>query len=293
MPTERKSPTVRHRRLADRMRETRERAGLSKEDVRAATRITGSALWRIENAETVPQPGTLNRLLALYGASDVDRALLADLRRTAHIPDDVLIQHADQRPTHPEYMRFEATASVVQSWQPVVVPGMLQTEAYARALINGWLPMSANDVDDRVRARLERQSLLTRDDPLRFDALLDESALLRPIGGRQIMAGQAGRLLEWTQRENVTIQVVPLDAGAHPGTGGSFMRMAFPDPHHRSIVYTENPAGDMYLEDPGDVARFQRVFEGVRAVALSVDDTRSLLADVAGRGVPITGSEQP
>lgn len=147
------------------------------------------------------------------------------------------------------YISFEAEARSVRNYETLFVPGLLQTEHYARAVISGVLPLApAQDVDRRVEARLQRQALLTNKHPLNLWAIFDEAALHRQVGGAEIIAAQLDRLAEAAKLPHATLQVLPFGVGAHPGMTGSFAVMDFPDPADPELVYIETMGGALFLE---------------------------------------------
>jgi hypothetical protein len=184
-----------------------------------------------------------------------------------------------------DYIGFESEARAISNYESLFVPGLLQTEDYARAVIRGTLPHATDDqVEIRVRARMERQGLLTREDALRFWAIMDEAAVRRVVDGRPVMRAQLAKLQEMAQLPHVTIQVIPYEAGAHPGMTGSFVVLEFPDPADRSLVYLDSMAGDLFLEDDLEIRRYILMFEHLRAAALRPDEAAALLAAAAEGG---------
>jgi hypothetical protein len=153
---------------------------------------------------------------------------------------------------------------------------------YARAVIRGTLPhASAEQVENRVMARMERQALLAGDDPPRLWAIMDEAAVRRVVGGPAVLREQLGRLRDAAALPNVTVQVIPYDAGAHPGMPGSFIVLEFPDPADQGLVYLDSTAGDLFLEDNREIRRYILMFEHLRAAALRPDESTALLAVIA------------
>jgi hypothetical protein len=158
------------------------------------------------------------------------------------------------------------------------VPGLLQTEAYARAQLRGTLPHATEaEIESRVAARLERQPVLLKADAPKLWAIMDEAALRRLVGGPDVMRGQAAHLLEARLLPNVTIQVIPYDAGAHPGMDGSFVILEFPGQDDPSIVYVESAAGGLFLEQDAEIRRYMLMFEHLRAAASGLDATAAML----------------
>ncbi|HEX3648932.1 MAG TPA: DUF5753 domain-containing protein, partial [Pseudonocardiaceae bacterium] len=164
------------------------------------------------------------------------------------------------------------------------VPGLLQTEDYARAVIRGVVTTAtSHQVDDWVQARIERQQVLAKDAPLRLWAVIDEACLHRQVGGAAIMRGQLQALAEATGNPNVTVQVISFGTGAHPGMPGSFVLMSFPDPLDMDIIYIESMAGDLFLESDAEISRYTNMFDTLRAVALSPDHSRELISRLTSR----------
>jgi transcriptional regulator with XRE-family HTH domain len=273
---------VRLRRLAAQLRELREECGMTQEDVSERTGKDRSTLYRLENAQQRPQRSTLIQLLDLYRVEDSRRSeLLALLREAAQ--RGWLQQYRSELPeVYADFIGFEDEARSISNYQSLLIPGLLQTEDYATALIHGtWPHAPAHDVENRVSARVERQALLIREDPPRLWAIMDEAAVRRLVGGRQVMRAQLDRLREAASRPNVTIQVIPFDAGSHPGMDGSFIVLEFPDPADQSIVYTESAAGSLFLEEEAEIRRYILMFGHLRAAALRPDESVSLLAAIA------------
>jgi transcriptional regulator with XRE-family HTH domain len=281
MPKPRPTPTVRLRRLAAEIKRLREAAGLTQEEVSERTGKDRSTLYRLESAQQRPQRATLIQLLDLYGASQEQRTeLLTALREVGQLGWMQPLR-AELPPVYSDYIGFESEARAVSNYESLFVPGLLQTEDYARAAIRGTLPYaSTEEVETRVRARLERQALLSGDDPRRLWAIMDEAAVRRIVGGRPVMREQLARLQETAALPNVTVQVVPYEAGAHPGMPGAFIVLEFPDPIDQSLVYTESLAGGLFLEDDLEIRRYILLFDHLRAAAARPDETVALLAEI-------------
>jgi hypothetical protein len=177
-----------------------------------------------------------------------------------------------------DYIGFEDQSRSISNYESLFVPGLLQGEAYARAQLRGTLPTATEDeIESRVAARMERQQVLTKDDAPTLWAIMDEAALHRAVGGRDVMREQVTRLLEACSLPNVTIQVIPFGAGAHPGMDGSFVILDFPDGDDPSIVYVESAAGGLFLEEDAEMRRYILMFEHLRAAASGLDATAALL----------------
>jgi transcriptional regulator with XRE-family HTH domain len=271
-------PTVRLRRLAGELRRLREAAELTREAVCEQTGINEATLYRLETGRARPQRRTLLSLLAVYGVSGPERDALAELARNDQTAGWLQPRYADLPEQLSAYMAFEAEAAAVRNYEAAFVPGLLQTEAYARAVVRGVLPEATDDeIEQRVRARLERQALLTKPNPLRLWAIIDEAALRRMVGGPKVMHEQLQRLVEISSAPYVTMQLIPFAAGAHPGMPGSFVVMSFADPADPEIVYLDSMAGDLFVEVDDDIRRFGGVFDHLRAAALSPHDSRRFI----------------
>jgi transcriptional regulator with XRE-family HTH domain len=283
VPTKRaKPPTVRLRRLAAELRRLRSAAQLSREHVEEQTGINEGTLYRIETARARPQRRTLMTLLDLYGAEDSLRKDLLAISRSADDQGWLRPYHSALPEEYTAYISFEAEARSVRNYESLFIPGLLQTEDYARAVITGVLPGAAPDqVAQRVQARMERQQLLDRAGPLELWAVIDEAAIRRLTGGRDIMHAQVTHLADAAARPNITIQVIPFEAGAHPGMPGSFVHMDFKDPLDPELVYIDTMAGDLFLEADADLRRYRSMFDHLRATALSATQTSDLLASAA------------
>jgi transcriptional regulator with XRE-family HTH domain len=270
------------RRLAAQLRELRDASGMTQEDVAERTGKDRSTLYRLETAQQRPQRSTLIQLLDLYGVAEPRRGELLAVLREAGQRGWVQPYHSGLPGVYSDYIGFEDEARSISNYESLFIPGLLQTEDYARAQVHGTLPHASNDeVEDRVSARLERQALLARDSPPHLWAIIDEAAARRRVGGREVMRSQLTRLLDAAAAPNITLQAIPFDAGAHPGMDGSFVVLEFPDPADQSIVYTEGAAGGLFLEHDEEIRRYIFMFEHLRAAALRPQATVALLAAIA------------
>ena len=278
MPSRRSSPSVRLRRLAAQLKELREGAGLTQEDVSERTGKDRSTLYRLESAHQRPQKSTLIQLLDLYGVTEPRKGELLTLLREASQRGWMQPYRSELPDVYSDYIGFEDEARSISNYESMFVPGLLQTEAYARAQLRGTLPTASDEeIESRVAARMERQPVLTKDDAPKLWAIMDEAAVRRAVGGHDVMRGQVARLLEARSLPNVTIQVISFGAGAHPGMDGSFVILDFPDGEDPSIVYTESAAGGLFLEEDAEMRRYILMFEHLRAAASGLDATAALL----------------
>jgi transcriptional regulator with XRE-family HTH domain len=255
---------------------------MTQEEVSQHTGKDRSTLYRLENAQQRPQKATLIQLLDMYRVDRPRRdELLAVLKESAQ-QGWVQPYRAELPEIYSNYIGFEDEARSVSNYESLLIPGLLQTEDYARAVMSGVFPQAnGDDLETRVTARMERQALLTRENPLQLWAVMDEAAIRRLVGDRTIMKGQLSRLRELAALPNVTLQVIPYDAGAHPGMLGSFVIMEFPDPADQSLVYLDSMAGDRFLEDLAEIRRYTLMFGHLRAAALRPDASDALLAAIA------------
>jgi transcriptional regulator with XRE-family HTH domain len=282
MSGKRQTPTVRLRRLAAELRKLRSSAGLTQDEVGDRTGINVATLYRIEHARVRPQTRTLRTLLDLYGADEQQQADLVALLRDARQRGWLHAYQSELPEQYTTYIGFEGEARSVWNYESLFVPGLLQTEDYARAVIRAVLPWaSREEVERRVEVRVERQDVLSNDSPLELWVIVDEAALRRQVGGQAVMQAQLGHLVQASDLPHVTFQVIPFDVGAHAGMPGSFVFMQFGEPAIPDVIYIDSMAGDLFLEADADVRRYRLVFEHLRAVAVSPDESRSLVAALA------------
>ncbi|MDN3355306.1 helix-turn-helix transcriptional regulator [Actinomadura sp. DC4] len=267
------SATVRNRRLAAELRRLRESGDFTGDDVAERLGWSASKVSRLENARQAPRFADVRRLLDLYGVEGGYREQLLQLARDA-VRRGWWEAFSDALPEpYASYIGLEIEAEELWQWETQVIPGLLQTEAYAQAVEQGShstevIPPSR--VDARVEARLERQSVLTREHPLRLSAVLDEALLLRRFGDAAVMAGQLRHLQKLAELPNVTLQVLPLE-GPHPIATGSFTLLQFPlvgGMKFHDVVYIEHLNGCSYLEEETETYRHRLSFERLRAEAL-------------------------
>lgn len=272
------TPTMRRRELAARLRELRQAAGLTIDDV--ATRLLVSAT-KISRLETATRPVSLRDvrdLSDLYEISASEREHLMTLARQSK--EQSWWQQVGLPANLTTYADLEAVAVSIFQYETSLVPGLLQTEAYATASISGILP----EVDPELLARLTgarqtRHGLLTSERPPELGVVLDEAALLRRVGGTEVMRGQLEALVEHTDLPTVSVQVIPLEAGAHPGMDSSFTVLHLEEVS--DIVYVEGLLGFFYLQSPADVARYRKAFDRLRSLALDPEASRERIIAVA------------
>ncbi|MFE9575978.1 helix-turn-helix domain-containing protein [Nocardia sp. NPDC006044] len=276
--------TVRLRRLAAMLHEMREHAELSKEEVSAQTGINVTTLYRIETAQARPQRRTLQAMLDLYGVTEEQREDAMELLSDALKPGMSRAYEGSVSEVYAAYINFESEALSARHYQTSTIPGLLQTMEYATAVIDTSMPkVEAAIMEDRARARMDRAANLTKEEPLELWVVMDEAAIRRTVGGPAVMHGQLDRLLQETKRKNVILQILPFEAGAHPGMAGSFTLLDFHDPADPELVYVEGIAGDELIEGHPEIRRFGVIFDQLRAMALSPRDSAEMIMDAAAR----------
>ncbi|MER7212569.1 helix-turn-helix transcriptional regulator [Streptosporangium sp. NPDC000239] len=272
-----KSPTVRHRRLGRELRKLREETGLLPETAAKQLGWSRQKLNRLENARTMPSTTDVAAICDLYGTDSTTKAGLVQLCKDAGqrgwwtAYSDVLAG---------SYVVLEAEATAIRTWEPLLIPGLLQSEGYARAIIQDVRPaLEKDDLERRVTARMTRKITLLGASAPTFHALIDEGAIRRQADPAELMAAQLDELLQIMNRPNVTIQVMPAVAGLHLGMQGSFSVLSF-DPEDPSVGYTGSPGGDLFLEAAASVNRLMLTFERLTAMALSPEQSADLIAAV-------------
>jgi transcriptional regulator with XRE-family HTH domain len=278
----RPSPTARRRRLAAALRQLREEHNLSCTDAGKAVGWSESKVSRIETGRVGIQQPDLERLLDLYEVSGETRVALLTLRRQA-THRGWWHSYADALPAYFEdYVGLEDGAKSLFTYQNQLVHGLMQTEGYAAAVLRAAQPAASEDeVERQLAARATRQALLTAGNPLQVWAVLDEAVLCRQVGGAAIMQAQLNRLREIAALPNVTLQVLPFDAGAHASMGTSFELLQFPEAGDTAIVYIEDQTTSQYLETAADLERYTLVFDHLRASALAPERSAELIGQAA------------
>jgi transcriptional regulator with XRE-family HTH domain len=273
-----RTPTGRRRRLGAELRRLREDAGLTIDRVAEALECSQSKVSRIETGQVSATPRDVRDMLALYRVDEDRREAMVQIAREARqrgwwqkfvdVPDGV-----------PAYVGLEAAATSIDVYMSLIVPALLQTPDYARAVIGAVRPdLPREELDRRVELRVRRQGLLDQEQPPAMRVLLDDAVLARPVGGATVMAAQRRRLLADAERPAVTLQVLPADAGAHAGMDGPFTIFGFPAPAERDVVALDSAADALYLESPEDLRRYRRVFELLLPAALTPEASAALFA---------------
>jgi len=275
------SPTVRRRRLALELRRLREAAKLTCEEVAEHLECSASKISRVETGRVSVSPRDVRDMLELYGVPVTQRESLVQLARDSrqkgwwHAFSDTM------QPQFATYVGLESAASEIRIYEVSLIPELLQTEDYARAVIrSGMMSSPSDDIDRQVALRMARQPAITRDDPPKVWAVLDEAALRRQVGGPGLMRLQLEHLLAQASLPNVALQVIPFGGGAHPAMGRPFIILVFPERVDTDVVYLEDLTSALYVEDVAEVDRYNVFFNHLRATALSFDDSSALITSV-------------
>jgi transcriptional regulator with XRE-family HTH domain len=280
--TSRTSPTVRRRRLAAELRRLRKESGKNRDEVAEFVGVAPATITKIEGATNAPRVADVALILELYGVTGNQREVLLTLAREAR-KRGWWHQYGGAIPAWFEvYVGLEEEAAEIRTYQPEVIYGLLQTEAYARALMM-TAPQLPNEeeFERRLSLRMKRQERLVADDAPDTWIILNEAALRREVGGHDAMREQLGRLVELSRLNNMTLQVLPFSAGAHPATHGGFEMLGFPEPTDRDVVYVEYWRGSIYLERTPDIDAYAKLFDHLRARALGPDESRALISQIA------------
>ncbi|MER6953290.1 helix-turn-helix domain-containing protein [Streptomyces sp. NPDC002623] len=280
------NPTVRRRRLGQELRRLRELKGMTAEEVAERLLVSQSKISRLENGRRSISQRDVRDLCGVYEVED--QRMVDSLMEMAKDSRQQGWWHAFGDVPYSVYIGLETDAASLRVYDPQVVPGLLQTRQYAEALISGALPETAHtEIEKRVQVRMRRQERVSSgENPLRLWSVMDESALRRVVGSRELMREQLEHLVEQSQLPHVTVQVIPFDMGAHPGLNGQYAILEFPDTADSSVVYIEGVTSDLYLEKPNDVQKYSVMYEHLRAQALNVDQSRQFIADIAKKYVP-------
>jgi transcriptional regulator with XRE-family HTH domain len=280
------SPTVLRIVIGTQLRRLREAQGITREVAGDAIRASHAKISRLELGRVGFKERDILDLLDLYGVVDPDeREAFLQLVRQANAPG-WWHRYSDVLPGWFEmYVRLEQAAAVIRSYQVQFVPGLFQTEEYARAVISSdALGVSADEIDQRVNLRMTRQKLLAQPHAPRFWAVLDEAALRRPYGSPRVMREQIAHLVALGELPNVTLQVLPFDRGSHAAVAGPFTILRFAEPDLPDIVYMEQLTSAVYLDKPADVEFYRAAMDRIAVAAAAPAQSRAFLARLAGEG---------
>jgi transcriptional regulator with XRE-family HTH domain len=276
------SPTVRRRRLGQELRQLREAAGLTIEEVAQRLELSPATISRIETARVGVRPRDVSGLLDQYEVQEADRDNLLTLTREARQPawwrsrsySDVLSEGLDV------WIGLETEAEAIRTFEVQLVPGLLQTSEYARTVLRAYYRSEPPEqIERRVKLRMARQQLVIEQTNTPIWAVLDESVLRRHIGPAELMQAQYRRLLELSEKNNITIQILPFDAGVYSIPGG-FTIMQLPDPDPE-VVVIEYRSGTLRMDHPEEVAMHALVFDRLKATAKGPEESLSYISHLA------------
>lgn len=280
-PQPESGPTVLRIILGSHLRRLRESKGISRDDAGYTIRASGSKISRLELGRVGFKLRDVEDLLTLYGVAEgEDRDVLLALAEQANAPGwwhkygDVLPEWFQV------YVGLEEAAKLIRTYEVQFVPGLLQTEEYVRAIATRHLSVSPEEVERRVSLRMTRQQVLTRHNPPRLWAVIDEAALRRSVGGRDVMRGQLERLIEASKLPNVTLQVLPFSVGSHSAEAGAFTILRFPDSDMPDIAYLEQLTSAIYLDKPDEVEQYLEAMERLCIESEKPENTVELLSRI-------------
>jgi transcriptional regulator with XRE-family HTH domain len=277
------APTVKRKRLGIELRRLREQAGLTCEQVGEQLGYSGPRISRIETAKISARPGDVLELLELYGLTGAAADALVQLARDARKKGWWHTYGMSLPEWFEAYVGFEAEATTFRDFQPLYIPGLLQTEDYARAvLLAAPAPGNAEDLDQQVGLRMHRQAILTQDNPPEFWFVISETALRVQVGSAEVTRAQLDHLAEVAGRPNVTLQVLPFTSAAHVNPITGFRMLDFPDPRDPIVVYIEHLTGALFLEREDEIRRYTVVFDHLRAEALGKSASLDLIRRISG-----------
>jgi transcriptional regulator with XRE-family HTH domain len=278
----RPSPTLRRRRLANELRELREAAGLTIEEVAKRLEVSDSKISRIETAKVGTTPRDVRDLLDIYRIDGQRRDRLMRIAREAR-QKSWWHEYGEALDFIGDYIGLEAEATSIRQFEAQFVPGLFQTVEYARAIFRAVRPdLEPEAIEDRVRLRMQRHALITtQDHALEVWAILDETVLRRLVGHQEVMREQLYHLVELAALPRVTIQVVPFSIGAHIGMMGSFTILGFAESGDRDVVYVEGHTAAQLLQGPKELQFHEQAFDRLRAAALDPEASVALITETA------------
>ncbi|MDT0491969.1 helix-turn-helix domain-containing protein [Streptomyces sp. NPDC012600] len=265
--------------LGSQLRRLRESRGITREAAGYSIRASESKISRMELGRVSFKARDVEDLLTLYGVADeAERDALLGLAREANVAG-WWHSYGNVLPGwFQTYVGLEGAASLIRIYEVQFVHGLLQTEAYAHAVVSrGMHGASAADIDRRVALRLERQKVLVSERAPVFHAVLDEAALRRPYGEREVMRAQLRHLIDMSEQPNITLQVMPFSYGGHAGESGSFTMLRFPESDLSDIVYLEQLTSALYLDKPEEVAQYEKAMGCLRKDSPGPEESRDLL----------------
>ena len=282
MSERRPAPTVGQVVLGRRLQELREAAGLKREEAAKVLRVAPATVRRMEMAEVALKIPYVQLLLSTYGVLEEETDAFVALAEEANQPGWWQRFHDVLPDWFSLYVSLEGAARIIRSYEPHFVPGLLQTEAYARAVMEAGTiaQQGSGTIERHVSLRMTRQQLLEKPDPPHLWVIMDETVLCRPVGqGGEIMREQLDRLLEFAERDRVTLQIAEFAAGPHPGTYAPFSLFRFAEPELPDMAFTEYLTGALYLDSRAEVSAHLEVLDHMTARAASAERTKKILRE--------------
>jgi transcriptional regulator with XRE-family HTH domain len=275
-------PTVRRRIVGAQLLRLREASGVSRQEAASSIGVEEARLGRIEAGRAGLEEHDVQRLLELYGIREpAERDALLTLSREANRPGWLQAYRGAMPAWFRPYVDLEEAAQVIRTYEVQFIPGLLQTEDYARAVIaQAMSEPPEEEVTRRVELRLRRQRILTAPNPTRLWAVIDEAALWRPIGGSDVSRAQLRALLDAARLQHITLQVMPFHVGGHAGEAGAFTILRFPEPELHDIAYLEQLTGAMYLERDDDMDRYGAAMERLCVQSASPEESMDLISKI-------------
>jgi transcriptional regulator with XRE-family HTH domain len=272
------SPTVRRRELGARLRALRIEKGWTVEHVAAELLCSTSKVSRMETGQRGATARDIRDLSKLYGLDDAQRQHLTELAAEGK-------QQAWWQPfalPYSTYVGLESEATSIRDFGLGLIPGLLQTRDYARAVLHATVPHRSPDaIEQLVEGRMARQQrVLLANSPPDFQAILEISVLHRIVGGRSVRQTQLQRLMEASEMPHVTVRVVPYEAGALPVANNKFIILSFASPELADVVFVEGLTGDLYLERKEDIETYQAAFQDLEGLAATPEASRDIIASM-------------
>ncbi|WP_103501283.1 MULTISPECIES: helix-turn-helix transcriptional regulator [unclassified Streptomyces] len=269
--------------LGSQLRRLRESRGVTREAAGYSIRASESKISRMELGRVSFKPRDVADLLTLYGVTDeAEREPLLSMARTSGLAGWWHSYHDVLPGWFPTFVGLEEAAAEIRTYEVQFVPGLLQSEEYAHAVVTSNFPeLTRAEADRRVSLRMGRQKLLLSENAPRLHCVLDEAALRRAYGGAEVMRGQLQLLVQLSERDNVTLGVVPFAHGGHAGVAGAFVLLGFAEEEISDVAYVEELTSALYLDKPEDTRAYQKAFGGLSNAALEPEATRDLLRSVA------------
>ncbi|MGH3938690.1 MAG: helix-turn-helix domain-containing protein [Pseudonocardiaceae bacterium] len=280
--------SIRRRYLGDELRRLREQAKKKLEDIATYMGCSPAKISRIEKGHVAASASDVRDMLEYYGVPRTERDRYVALARQPPLPGWWCLYGdlVEKDEWFREYGPLEDQASTLKSFETMLIPGLLQTEAYVRALFAVGPNLAAPQavLDRGVQFRIERQAILSRENPPSYIAVIDEAALRRQVGTAETMRAQLQHLINSTELVNVTIEVVSFSSGAYVGQDGAFTILGFTEPSNSDVVYVQSPVGNLYLEKSEQVQHQVDTFNHIRKAALSKQESikfiRAVMADL-------------